>query len=780
MGAAIKTRKQKKPRPRYFFWLIFALLALGAALAGTLTGLVLAYGIDLPEVEDLQRSQPSVVSYVYASDGRVLGQFALEKRRLVTYEEIPTVVKHSILAIEDANFFEHPGIDLIRLIITIIKDIAYGERKGASTLTMQLSKLRFTSTEKTYERKIKDMLFAIQIERTYSKEEIFTFYCNQIYMGHNRYGVAAAASFYFQKSLSELSYSEAGVLAGLIRSPVNNSPINHPEKAMGRRNLVLRRAYDEGFIDAETYRNSLQEPLQLNTSSDAQSPAPYFVEWVRQYLEERYTTDRIYKGGLRVYTTLDYAHQVAAQRALQQGLKEFDKKRHRWQGAVANILDQGKDLQTYVHPDWKQLFFEGQMVHGLVLDSSPIEARVKMGSYTALIRPTDIVWTKKKKVDQALKPGDLAVFTLQSIDRSNRTIEASLDRVPEVQGAVFAVENQTGAIRAMVGGFDFQASKFNRAMQAERQPGSVFKIFTYVAAIEAGYSPTDTVLDAPVDLVDGLGRPYAPENYDREYKGLITIRQALAESRNVSTIRLANALGVDALIEAAHRFGIQRDLPAFLSLALGASEVTLAEMASAFTVFPNNGVRVTPYFIERVEDSNGILLEQENPKIHEVISPETAEKMVDLLQGVVQRGTARRARALKRPMGGKTGTTNDSTDSWFIGFTPKTTAGVWVGYDEKKSLGKKVTGSSFALPIWIQFMEGALKGTPPENFARSAATLPDPDPDPGSEETSEGESSQQEPPEETPKNLISIEDIPPPPRSVEKTEDEETELKEAE
>ena len=774
MVTAVKSRKQKKPRPRYFFWLTFVLLALGAALVGTLTGLVLAYGIDLPEVEDLQRSQPSVVSYVYASDGRVLGQFALEKRRLVTYEEIPLIVKHSILAIEDANFFEHPGIDLVRLFITIVRDIAYGERKGASTLTMQLSKLRFTSTEITFERKIKDMLFAIQIERAYSKEEIFTFYCNQIYMGHNRYGVAAAANFYFQKSLSELSYSEAGVLAGLIRSPVRNSPINHPEQAMGRRNLVLRRAYDEGFISAETYRECLQEPLQLNTSSDARSPAPYFVEWVRQYLEERYTTDRIYKGGLRVYTTLDYEQQEAAQQALQQGLKKFDKKR-RWQSPGENILDQGKDLQTYVHPDWKRLFFEGQMVHGLVLESSPTQARVQMGSYTALIHPTDIVWTKKKKVDQALKPGDLAVFTLQSIDRSNRTIEATLDRIPEVQGAIIAIENQTGAIRAMVGGFDFEASKFNRAMQAERQPGSVFKIFTYVAAVEAGYSPDDTVLDAPVDLVDGLGRPYAPENYDEKYKGLITIRQALAESRNVPTIRLANALGVDALVEAAHRFGIQRDLPAFLSLALGAAEVTLAEMASAFSVFPNNGVRVTPYFIDRVEDTNGILLERENPKIQEVISPETAETMIGLLRGVVQRGTAGRARVLKRPVGGKTGTTNDSTDSWFVGFTPQIAAGVWVGYDEKKSLGEKVVGSNLALPIWIEFMKGALRDTPPQNFVRTGATPTNPDPDSQAEEAAEGESPPQEPSEQTPKNLISIEDIPPPPGSVEETKNEETE-----
>ena len=668
-------------------------------------------------------------------------------------------------AIEDANFFEHPGIDLIRLIVTIIRDIAYGEKKGASTLTMQLSKLRFTSTEVTIERKIKDMLFAIQIEKTYSKEQIFTFYCNQIYMGHNRYGIAAAADFYFQKELPELTYSEAAVLAGLIRSPAYYSPINHPERAISRRNLVLSRAYDEDFIDTATYRASLLEPLQLNTGRDASSPAPYFVEWVRQYLEGRYSTERIYEGGLRVYTTLDYEMQLAAQKALQEGLKNFDKKGRRWKGSEYNILDQEKDLEIYVHPDWKQLFFEGQMVHGLVLDSSPERARVRLGSYTALIHPSDIVWTKKKKVDQVLKQGDIAVFRLESIDRTERTIEAVLDRAPEVQGAIFAVENETGAVKAMVGGFDFQTSKFNRAMQAERQPGSVFKVFTFVAALEAGYSGADTVLDAPVDLEDGLGRPYAPENVDGEFKGLITIRQALAESRNVPTIRLANALGVDSLVEAARRFGIQRDLPAFLSLALGASEVTLAEITSAFTVFPNHGVRVTPYFIERIEDSNGVLLEQENPEIHDVISPETAEKMVNLLRAVVQAGTAGRARALKRPVAGKTGTTNESTDSWFVGFTPRTTAGVWIGYDEKKTLGEKVYGSNLALPIWIQFMDDALQDTPPEKFEMTEATWTTKGTAVEVEEVSEDESPAPTP-TPTPRNQISIQDIPPPPGSA--------------
>ncbi|MDA2926499.1 PBP1A family penicillin-binding protein [Acidobacteria bacterium AH-259-G07] len=716
-------RELLKRKRHHLFWSSYALLLLIAAIVGALGGLLSAYAIDLPQVEQLQEVRPNIVSYVYSDDGRVLGQFALEKRILVTYEQIPENLKNAILATEDADFFQHSGIDFQRLFVTVLRDIIHGQRKGASTLTMQLSKLLFTGSEKTIERKIKDMLFALEIEKKYSKEQIFTFYCNQIYMGHGTYGVASAADFYFNKLPEELTLADSALLAGIIQIPERHSPINHPDRALTRRNAVLTRMYDEDSIDAATLHKTLPEPLVVRGKNYDQSPAPYFVEWVRQYLEKNYSTQQIWEGGLKVYTTIDYDIQVAARRALGEGLKKFDKEGHRWAGPVENILDQGKVIDTYFHPKWRQIFYEGQMVHGLVMESSPKQARVKLGTYTALIEPEDIAWTGEKRVDRVLKPGDIAIFSIGRINRAEKTIDGLLDRIPEIQGALMAMDNKTGAIKAMVGGFDFQYSQFNRATQALRQPGSLFKPFTYVAVMEAGYSPSEQVLDAPVSFRDGLGRIYAPENSDKEFKGLIRIRDAFALSRNVPTIRLANALGVERVIEVAHRFGIQRELPPYLPVALGAGELTLQEITSAFTAFPNNGVRAHAYFIKRVEDYHGGTLEEHQNAFEQVISPETAGKMIYLLRSAVEGGTAWRARSLSRPIGGKTGTTNDSTDSWFVGFTPRITAGVWAGYDEKKSLGEKVYGATLALPIWIDFMQEVCKDVPVEDFENSYTSM---------------------------------------------------------
>jgi penicillin-binding protein 1A len=414
---------------------------------------------------------------------------------------------------------------------------------------------------------------------------------------------------------------------------------------------------------------------------------------------------------------------VAARRTLREGLKRFDKETHKGAGFIENILDQGQDLDTYVHPEWRQIFYEGQIVHGLVMKSTPKEALVKLGSFTARIEPEDMTWTEQEQVDQVLKPGDVAAFSIQEIQRAEKTIEATLDRIPEVQGALITIDNKTGAIRAMVGGFDFQYSEFNRATQAMRQPGSLFKPFTYVSLMEAGYSPFEHVLDAPVSYREGPGRIYAPENSDQNFRGLMTIRDAFAFSRNVPTIRLANALGIDKVIEVAYRFGIQRELPPYLPVALGAGELTLQEITSAFTVFPHNGVRAQPHFIKRVEDYYGATLMEHQNHFEQVISPETAGKMLYLLRSVVERGTARRARSLERPLGGKTGTTNDSTDSWFVGFTPQITSGVWAGYDEKKSLGERVYGATLALPIWIDFMEDISETMPIEDFEVSYTPL---------------------------------------------------------
>jgi penicillin-binding protein 1A len=710
-------RRSGTSNKRYLFWATYGLAILGTAAVGLLAGLMFGYAFEMPGVEQLQRSRPDIVSYVYSDDGRILGQFAHEKRILVTYEQIPEVVKQAVVSVEDANFFKHTGIDFRRFLVAVVRDIVLGERKGASTLTMQLSKTQFTSTEKTIRRKILDMLYAIEIEKNYSKEQIFTFYCNQIHLGHGTYGLAAGADYYFHKTLDQLTVAEAALLAGLIRYPVGYSPINRPASAVNRRNFVLSRMHREGYIDDEALAKHREEPLVVYGRNYDQTPAAYFVEWVRQYMERNYRTDDILRGGLKIHTTLDYRMQEAANRALQEGLKKFDKERRRWTAVEDNLLDKVEDLERHFLPEWTQIFYQGMMVQGLVLESSPHSARVKIGTYTATIRPDDIAWTRQKQVDAVLKRGDLAVFTLKKINQSDKTIEAVLDRRPIVQGGFIAVENQTGAIRAMVGGFDFQHSKFNRATQARRQPGSIFKPFTYVAAIESGYSPLDTVLDAPVNYPDALGRPYMPSNADGEFKGLITIDQALHQSRNVPTIRLANALGIHKVIEVAERFGLRGPFPPYLPVALGAAEATLEEVTSAFTVFPNNGVRCLPFFIKRVEDFNGLTLEEHQHRVEEVLDPETAGKLLYMLRQVTLRGTAASVgRQLKHPLGGKTGTTNDFTDSWFVGFTPSLTAGVWAGHDEKRTLGNRVYGATLALPIWIDFMQEVLKDQPEEQF----------------------------------------------------------------
>lgn len=738
------------------FWGAFAVLALGAGVSGLLSGMLLGYSIDLPQVEELQQIRPNVVSYVYADDGEIIGEFALEKRILVTYDQIPKTLKQAILAAEDAHFFEHSGIDFQRFFVAVLRNVFRGERKGASTLTMQLCKLRFTSSEKRWERKLKDMLFAIETEKKFSKEQIFTLYFNQIYMGHGIYGIAAAADFYFGKRLDELTLAESALLAGILNAPERYTPIRHPNRALNRRAYALRRMREVGYIDEETMREAMDEPLRGLGKSERRTAA-YFVEWVRQHLEKNYSAEKIWRGGLKIHTTLDDKMQRAARNALRRGLLEFDKKNRRWDGAAENILEQGKSLDDYFHPEWRQIFQEGQIVHGLVTDSDAESATVKLGSYTAVLKADSIKWTRKKKVDGALKKGDVAAFELLKIDRANRTIEARLERIPEVQGAFLVLDNKTGAVKAMEGGFDFQYSKFNRATQALRQPGSIFKPFTYVTAIEEGKSPYDQLLDAPVYFVDDLGRPYEPKNSDEEFKGLIPLEQAMAESRNVPTIRLAKALGIRKVIAMAQRFGIERDFVPVLPIALGAGELTLQEITSAFSVFGNGGVRAKPYFIRRVEDYNGSTLEENQSEFEHVISPTVCSKMLYLFRQVVLRGTAGRARAVGRPVAGKTGTTNEATDTWFVGFTPQITAGVWVGYDEKKSLGEKAFGANVALPIWVDFMKEISDDLPVVEFTDVYEPSP-------LEMTLKPSQPLDAP---VPVDTISVEEIPPPATVVE-------------
>ncbi|MBI3939632.1 MAG: PBP1A family penicillin-binding protein [Acidobacteria bacterium] len=687
----------------------FLLLLVAAASAGA--GLIFGYAFDLPAVQQLESVRPDVISYVYSDDGRSIGQFAIERRILIGYDQIPARFKQAIIATEDQNFFRHSGIDFYRLGRAALEDLlAWKKAQGASTLTQQLSKLRLTSSEKTFERKIKDVVFALQIEKYYSKEQILTFYCNQIYLGRGNYGVAAAADFYFSKTPNQLTLAECALLAALGRSAVWYSPILHPDRALARRNLVLQRMRSEKYIDPALAEKTMKEPIMLNIRDNANSVAPYFVELVRQNLEESYNTEEIWRRGLQIYSTINYDMQLAATETLRKGLRRFDKLKG-WRKPQLNILDSGNRLDSYVHPDWSQNLRPSLVVNGLVLEVDRDFAEIRVGPYRGRIGRREMAWTKRKSPAEILKRGDICAVEIQKIDRATMSMQIGLDQIPEVQGALVSIENSTGEIKAMVGGYDFGQSKFNRATQALRQTGSIFKPIVYTAALEAGFRPDDIVLDTRVNFGE-----YSPENYDGEYKGPIPIRKALAESRNVPAVRIAARIGVPGIIAMARRFGITNQFQPYLPIALGAGEVTLLEMCSAFSAFPNNGIRVWPYFIRQVQDYNGISLQYHSPRISEVVSADVACNMVSLLQGVIQFGTSTQAQVLGRPLGGKTGTTNDSTDSWFIGFTPSLTVGIWTGYDAKRTLGEKITGASLALPIWVEYMQRILKDRPVEQF----------------------------------------------------------------
>ena len=749
------------------FWTGYGVLVAGTVLMGGLGGVIVGYSIELPQVEELQDIRPNVISYVYANDHQVIGEFAVEKRVLVTYDQIPERLKQAILAAEDDNFFQHAGIDFRRFFIEMARNVwqhqfRYSNWKGASTLTMQLCKLRFTGPEKKVERKIKDWLFALETEKTYSKEQIFTLYVNQIYMGHGIYGMAAASDFYFKKSLEELSLAECALLAGILNVPGRFSPIRAPDRALARRSYTLRRMHAEDYITVEEMEEALEEPL-LPKGDRLREVAPYFVEWVRQALERDYATETIWEGGLRVHTTLDYGFQVAARKALHDGLKAYDKTHRPWEGAARNILDEGKTLEDYSDPGWSRVYAQGQSVPGLVTGVDSTTATVHFGGFQSELGPEAVHWTSPKTLQETLRRGDLALFQIEEIDLVSRKLKVTLDRIPEAQGALLALDNKTGAIRAMVGGFDFNSSKFNRATQALRQPGSIFKPFTYLVALEEDRSPYERVLDAPVSYVDSVERLYEPRNSDDEFKGLIPMFQALAESRNVPTVRLARALGIRKVIAAARRFGIDHGYAPELAVSLGSGETTLQELTSAFSAFPNNGVRALPYFISRVEDYEGVTLDEHQMRFEQATSPVIAGKMVYLLRQVVLRGTGRRAQALGHPVGGKTGTTNDATDVWFVGFTPEITVGVWVGFDEKKSLGEKMYGANLALPIWVEFMKTALQDIPPTDFENIH--------NPTEQEITLAE--REAAAREISQGLIKTEDIPPPPPPEEEEEGQE-------
>src|SRR5271154_5800721 len=692
-------------------FLLLCSIALGAAC-----GVLFVYASDLPEIRALETYRPTVVTEVYADDGQLVGSFALQRRILMTYEQCPKVLYNAVTAIEDQHFEEHWGIDFPRIAGAASRKLLKGGKvQGASTITMQLAgNLFLDRSEISVRRKAQEILLALQIERRYTKPQIFTMYANQVYLAHGNYGFAAAAQFYFGKSVSDLKLQEAALLAGMIRGPIY-SPLADPARALARRNLVLHRMEDEGKITPVEEEAAKKTPLGLHLQYPRNDLAPYFFEEIRKYLESTYGTEAVHERGLRVYTTLNIAMQRAANQSIRDGLHSYDR-RHGWRGDLPNIVrDNLGKLETYEDEDWRHPIEKGSYVTGLVLSVEEKNATLKIGPDRAILSPSDFAWTGRKKPADLLKVGDLAQF--QILELRENTVRVQLEQQPAPQGAMLAIDNPTGEIKAMVGGYSFEDSKFNRATQAYRQVGSSFKVYVYADALEKGATPFDTILDAPFTVISG-GQPYSPHNYDEKFEGTITLRRALAGSRNVPAVKLAEKVGISSVVDVTRRFGITTSLPPYLPLALGAADMRLLEHVSAFTVFPNDGIRIDPHMIRRVTSYDGALLEEAHPEVHDVLAPEVAHTMTAMLEEVVQFGTAMKAKTIGRPAGGKTGTTQDFTDAWFIGFTPQITAGVWVGYDDKQiSLGKKESGAQAALPIWIEFMEQGMAGIPVLNFA---------------------------------------------------------------
>jgi penicillin-binding protein 1A len=692
-------------------FLLLCSIALGAGC-----GLLFVYASDLPEIRALETYRPNVVTEIYADDGQLVGSFALQRRILMTYEQCPKVLYNAVTAIEDQHFEEHWGIDFPRIAGAAFRNLA--KRRitgGASTISMQLAgNLFLDRSDRSFRRKMQEMLLALQIERRYTKPQIFTMYANQVYLAHGNYGFAAAAEFYFGKPVTDLKLQEAALLAGMVNGP-KFSPLSNPDGALARRNLVLHRMEDEGKITASEQTAAKKTPLALHIQYPRNDLAPYFFEEIRKYLESTYGTEAVHERGLRVYTTLNIGMQRAANQSIRDGLHGYDR-RHGWRGDLPNILrDNLGTVAAYEDEDWRHPIEKGSFVTGLVLSVEEKNATIKIGPYRAILSPSDFSWTGRKKPADLLKVGDLAQFSVQELRET--TVRVQLEQQPAPQAAMLAIDNPTGEIKAMVGGYSFEDSKFNRATQAFRQVGSSFKVYVYADAMEKGLTPFDTILDAPFTVISG-GQPYSPKNYDEKFEGTITLRRALAGSRNVPAVKLAEKIGISSVVDVTRRFGITTSLPPYLPLALGAADMKLLEHVSAFTVFPNDGIRIDPHMIRRVTSYEGALLEEAHPEVHDVLSPDVARTMTAMLEEVIRFGTGIQARSLGRPSAGKTGTTQDYTDAWFIGFTPQITSGVWVGFDDKQiSLGKKETGARAALPIWLEFMQGALAKMPALDFA---------------------------------------------------------------
>ncbi len=689
----------------------------------------------LPSIASLKDYRPSIITRVYANNDELIDEFYLEDRKVIQVTNLPKFVIQAFVAAEDARFFHHKGIDLISIIRAFMKNLQAGTIvQGGSTITQQVAKSLFLTPERSYIRKLREAILAYRLNTYLKKYEILNLYLNQIYLGHGTYGIEAASQRYFGKSAEKLTLSEAALLGGLPKAPSRYSPYQHKERARLRRTYVLNRMAEDGYITEEERTITAEMPILLEDAEKREKLAPYFTENVRRYIQKRYGTDVLYKEGLEVYTTLDVTMQKAAKAAIKRGLLEIDK-REGYRGVLKKIPEEEFDafLEEQTVKIEQKALAAGQIVEALVtnIDSKSKSVELQVGPHRGVMLLKHMSWartpdpkiaynaTAVKDPADVLQSGDVIEARILKIDdrEEGKELDLALEQEPEVQGALLSMDTKTGKIRAMIGGKDYAKSEFNRATQARRQPGSAFKPFVYTAAFDKGMTPATVIMDNPIIYKDTLKDSlWKPQNFEEKFYGPTLLRTALIKSRNLVTIKVLKDIGIDYAADYAINLGITSPLARDLSMALGTSGITLQEMVGAFSVFANGGKRTKPYFIKRIVDRTGHVVENYEPVVEQVIDPKIAYVTSHLLQKVVQGGTGWRVRALKRPAAGKTGTTNDTKDAWFLGFTPSLVAGVWVGFDDLKPLGKYETGSRAASPIFLYFMQDALAGTPVEFF----------------------------------------------------------------
>jgi penicillin-binding protein 1A len=699
-----------------------------ALLVGAVAGVAVAAAIHVPRVESLVGYTPSLVTQLFAADRSVFATFARERRVMLKEAEIPKVLQQAVLASEDSNFFQHGGVDAMGIARAAWTDLRAGKVvEGASTITMQLARSLYLTRARTWSRKIEEAFVAVELEKNLSKPQILTLYLNLVNLGHGNYGVEAASRYYFDKPAARLTLTEAATLAGIIPAPSRYSPYRNAEQVKRNRDRVLRRMLDERYITGRQYEQAIAQPLLVSSQQPEEIFAPYFAEDIRKYLESKYGATTLYEGGLQVQTTLDPRVQKATEKAVRQGLLRMDRRRG-WRGPIATL--ESADIETQQLPTWSHgKPVAGRWYQGVVLESGPKTAQVKIGSEVYTLDAAGIAWTRRKQPDDLLKRGAVAWFTLQAPEeKKGKKDEAEakdavkdqpaapvelklrLEQEPRMEAAAVVLDNKTGAVLGMVGGWDFARNKFNRITQARRQVGSAFKPFVYGAALEAGWTPSDTLLDAPTYFLGGDGRmSYRPENYYRKHAGIVTLRRALEQSINVPAVKLWDLVGGRRVIDFAQRCGIRTPLPNYPSISLGAADLTPMELAAAYATIANQGVHVEPHLIKKITEPDGHVLEQHFPASYLSTSPGVAYVLTHMMEGVIDHGTAYDVHDLPIDIAGKTGTTDDFSDAWFAGYTPRFTILTWIGYDQKRSLGGGMSGAVAALPIWRTIAEDGLE-----------------------------------------------------------------------